>query len=66
MSDNPSNLYKQMSLEELEKFVEANQDNEEAFSEYRSRLDWKTPPEFNSAEEEEQFIIDLITQKTGN
>jgi hypothetical protein len=63
MSETPN--FKDMSTEELRVFVRHN-DSEEAYEEYRSRLDWKTPPKFNSAEEEEQFINDLIAQKTKN
>ena len=52
-----------MSTEELRVFVRHN-DDEAAFDEYHSRLDWKTPPKFNSAEEEEKFIKETIAGKT--
>jgi hypothetical protein len=63
MSEKPN--FKKMSTEELRVYVRHN-DSEEAFDEYASRLDWKTPPKFNSAEEEEQFIKDLIAHKTSS
>ena len=63
MSAKPN--FQAMSTEELRVFVRHN-DSEEAFEEYHSRLDWKTPPKFNSAEEEEQFIENLLVEKTGN
>ena len=56
---------KKLSNEEIDKLFHEDTSNEDVFSEYHSRLDWKTPPEFNSTEEEEQFISNLITQKTN-
>ncbi len=55
--------FKDMSTEELRVYVRHNE-SEEAFDEYSSRLDWKTPPKFSSAKEEEKFIKDLIASKT--
>lgn len=63
MSNQPD--FKAMSTEELRVYVRQN-DSEEAFEEYHSRLDWKKPPKFNSPEEEEQFIQNLIAEKAGN
>ena len=62
MSEQPD--FKAMSTEELRVYVRQN-DSEEAFEEYHSRLDWKKPPKFNSAEEEEQFIKDVVAKKIG-
>lgn len=56
---------KKLSNEEIDKLFHEDTSNEDVFSEYHSRLDWKTPPKFNSTEEEEQFISHLITQKTN-
>ena len=61
MSSKPD--FKAMTTEELRVYVRHN-DSEEAFDEYHSRLNWKTPPKFNSAEEEAEFIKDLIVQRT--
>ncbi len=61
MSKKPN--FKAMSTEELRVFVRHNE-SEEAFDEYHSRLDWQTPPKFNSTEEEEKFIKDMIASKT--
>lgn len=57
--------FKDMSTEELRVFVRHN-DSEEAFEEYHSRFDWKKPPKFNSAEEEETFIKELIASRIEN
>lgn len=63
MSKMPIN-YQAMSTEQLGDFVRIYPDDEEAFIEYNSRLDWKMPPKFNSPQEEEEFIQDLIASKT--
>ncbi|MEM7593161.1 MAG: hypothetical protein AAF383_16880 [Cyanobacteria bacterium P01_A01_bin.83] len=57
---------KKLSNEEIDKLFHEDPSNEDIFEEYHSRLDWKTPPSFNSAEEEEQFIENLIAEKIGN
>ena len=62
MSNNPD--FKSMTTEELRVYVRHN-DSEEAFEEYHSRFNWKKAPKFNSVEEEEQFINDLIARKTS-
>lgn len=61
-----SNQYTQMNTEELHQYIIANPEDEQAYIEYSSRLEWKTPPKFNSPQEEEQFIKDLVAKKTGN
>ncbi|MGB5636741.1 MAG: hypothetical protein WBM44_30270 [Waterburya sp.] len=61
-----SNQYIQMNTEKLHQYVLEHPEDEEAFAEYHSRLNWKTPPKFNSSQEEEQFIKDLVAKKTGN
>ncbi len=58
--------YEQMTTEQLHQIVIDEPNNEDVFEVYSSRLDWKKPPKFNSAEEEEQFIKDLATQRTNN
>ena len=54
---------KKLSNEEIDRLFHEDPSNEDVFEEYHLRLNWKTPPEFNSAEEEEEFIKDLIAQK---
>ena len=55
--------FKEMSTEELRVYVRHN-DSEEAFNEYHSRLNWKTPPKFASEEEEKQWLKQMIAGKT--
>lgn len=62
MSNEPD--FKLMTTEELRVYVRHN-DSEEAFNEYYLRFNWEKAPKFHSAEEEEQFIKDLIAQKTN-
>lgn len=62
----PNEFYKNMSDEEIDRYYHDNLDDEAAFSEYSSRLDWKTPPEFSSEQEEQQFIEAIIAEKTQN
>ena len=62
----PNEFYKNMSDEEIDRYYHNNIDDEAAFSEYISRLDWKTPPEFSSESEEQQFIEAMIAEKTQN
>ncbi len=54
--------YEEMTTEELHQIVIDEPDNEEVFEVYSSRLDWKKPPKFNSLEEEEEFIKNLVTE----
>ena len=61
--------FKEMSKEELRQYMDEHQNDETgelAFVEYSSRLDWKTPPKFDTPEEEEQFIISLIRERTSS
>ena len=62
-------LFKKMTKEELRQYMDEHQNDEMgelAFIEYSSRIDWKTPPKFNSPAEEERFIANLIEEKTQN
>lgn len=62
-----SKSFKDMSNEELEKYFNAPQDDENselAFLEYSSRLDWNKVPADATPEEEKQIIENLIAQKT--
>ncbi len=61
MSEKPN--FKEMSTEELRVYVRHN-DSEEAFNEYHSRLEWKTPSEFSSPEEEQKFWEELVKSRT--
>lgn len=53
-----------LSDEEIDKLFHEDPSNEDVFDEYSSRLDWKTPPEFVSEEEERQYLEKLIAEKT--
>ena len=53
---------KKMSDEEIDQLFHEDTSNEEVFEEYRSRLSWKTPPEFSSEEEEMEFLEKLISK----
>jgi hypothetical protein len=55
---------KKLSNEEIDKLFHQDTSNEDVFEEYRSRLDWKTPPEFASEEEETQYLEEWIAEKT--
>ena len=57
---------KKMSDEEIDKLFHEDMTNEEVFEEYRSRLNWKTPPEFSSKEEEIEFLEKLVSQTEKN
>lgn len=57
--------YKNMSNEELDRLFHQDPSNEDVFEEYTSRLDWKTPPEFSSSEEEQKFWEELVKSKTA-
>jgi hypothetical protein len=56
---------KQLSDEEIDRLFHEDTSNEDVFEEYRSRLDWKTPPAFSSPEEETQYLEQLIASKTN-
>lgn len=58
--------YKNMSFEEIDKLFHQDPSNEDVFEEYTSRLDWKTPPEFASEEEEKQWLENMIAGKTAS
>ena len=62
-----SDLFKNMTNDELEKYIHENLDNDNselAFLEYSSRLDWDKVPIGATPEEEKQIIEDLIAQRT--
>jgi hypothetical protein len=54
---------KKLSNEEIDKLFHQDTSNEDVFEEYRSRLDWKTPPNFASEEEEREYLEQLIAEK---
>ena len=54
---------RKLSNEEIDRLFHENPSNEEVFEEYHSRLNWKTPPEFASEEEEKQWLEKLIAEK---
>ena len=62
-----SNSFKNMTNDELEKYIHENLDDDNselAFLEYSSRLDWNKVPTGATPEEEKQIIEDLIAQRT--
>ena len=61
-----SKSFKDMTTEELEKYINNYQDEEKselAFLEYSSRLDWNKVPSHASSEEEKQIIENLIARR---
>lgn len=59
-----SEIFKQMTTEEINEYVRLHPDDEVAYIEYSSRLQWKKPPHFSTSDEERQFIEQLIAEKT--
>ena len=59
-----SKNFQHMSTEELKLYLKTNREDELAFLEYSSRFDWSKAPQFNSPQEEEQFIENLIKNKS--
>ena len=64
MSENPNQFYKNMDDDEIYRYFREYPDDEAAFIEYSSRLDWKTPPEFYSDEQEIRFLENLVAKKS--
>lgn len=56
---------KKLSNEEIDRLFHQDPSDENVFEEYHSRLDWKTPPEFASEEEERQWLEQMIAKKTA-
>lgn len=58
----------EMTVDELRHYMREHRDNDEewerAYDLFHEKADWQKPPKFNSAEEEEKFIEDLIASKT--
>lgn len=61
-----SKTFKEMSTKELKQYLKKNREDESAFLEYSSRFDWSKTQKLNSPEEEEQFIMNLIAERTQN